>query len=118
MIGAPVSGLTPTTSLNCKDESRGTVITVAIFFTSFFRTLIQAKLSSVCYILPYLTIFIKYKASSLIYINKGVFFFDFLINAPYFIKLKKGSFPIQEGPLVLQNIVLINRGLSIPFLYL
>jgi hypothetical protein len=29
---------------------------------------------------------------------KASYFFDFLINAPYFIKLKKGSSPIQACP--------------------
>jgi hypothetical protein len=35
-MGAPVSGLVPTTSLSCKDESLGTVITVAILFSPPF----------------------------------------------------------------------------------
>lgn len=29
---------------------------------------------------------------------KASYFFDFLINAPYFMKLKKGSSPIQARP--------------------
>jgi len=33
------------------------------------------------------------------YLYKGVFFFDFLINAPYFIKLKKDPPRYKEGPL-------------------
>ena len=63
------------------------------------RVLNQANLSSIYYILAYLTIFIKFKASFLLYLYKGVSFSVFLINAPYFIQLKRGPFPIQEGPL-------------------
>ena len=50
-------------------------------------------------ILSYTNVLVKYKASFLYYMYKGIFFFDFLIIAPYLIQLKKGSFPIQEGPL-------------------
>ena len=48
MIGAPVSGLVPTTSLNCRLVSRGTVITVAIIFSPpFLWDLNQVKPRSI-----------------------------------------------------------------------
>jgi len=43
--------------------------------------------------------------------------FDLLTNAPCFIKIKKRSFPVQEGPLFSIKIVLINRGFSPPFYF-
>jgi len=39
---------------------------------------------------------------------KASYSFDFLINATCFIKIKKRSFPVQEGPLFSIKIVLIN----------
>ena len=55
---APLSGLMPTTSLNCRLESRGMVITVAIFFTSFFMDFGSSKtklLYEHIIILPYIS---------------------------------------------------------------
>ena len=49
-------------------------------------------------ILTYIDVLVNIKASALIYIDKGVFFFDLLINAPYSIQLKKGPFPIKACP--------------------
>jgi hypothetical protein len=50
-------------------------------------------------ILTYINILVNNKASALIYVNKCMFFLNFLRIAHYFIKLKKGSSPIQEEPL-------------------
>ena len=59
----------------------------------------SVKLSGYMNILSYYNTIVKYKASFLYYMYKGIFFFDFLRNTPYFIQLKKGSSLIQEGPL-------------------
>jgi len=58
----------------------------------------QAKPSCIWYILPYLTNIVKYGALSLLYINKGVFFSDFLGNALYFVQLKRD--PPQYKPVL------------------
>ena len=57
-------------------------------------------------ILSYIDVLVNIKASALIYTDKGVFIFDFLRNAPYFIKLKRilpgtslSSTRSGEGPL-------------------
>jgi len=85
--------------------------------TSFFYILNQAKLSSIYYILSYLTNFVKIKASSLIYINKSIFFFDFLRIAHYIYKIKKGILPATRRIPSSSKIVLINRGIFTTFLF-
>ncbi|MBU4349157.1 hypothetical protein KJ599_02420, partial [bacterium] len=62
------------------------------------QVLIQAKLSGICYILPYLTYLVKIKASSPIYIDKSVFSFDFPINTPYFMQLKRDPHRYKKDP--------------------
>ena len=51
------------------------------------------------YILSYINIIVNIRTSLPLIMYKASYSFDFLINAPYFIKLKKGFFPVQEGPL-------------------
>ena len=50
------------------------------------------------FILPYSNILVNIKALLPFIMYKASYFSDFLINAPYFMKLKKGSFPIQACP--------------------
>ena len=50
-------------------------------------------------ILSYYNIKVNIRTLLPLIMYKASYFFDFLINAPYFMQLKKGSFPIQEGPL-------------------
>ena len=58
-------------------------------------------------ILTYLDVLVNIKASALMYLYKGVFFFDFLINAPYFIKLKGDPPRDKKDPLTHLYITLL-----------
>jgi hypothetical protein len=49
-------------------------------------------------ILSYFNIIVNIGALLFFIIYKASYFFDFLINAPYFIQLKKGFFPVQACP--------------------
>ena len=49
-------------------------------------------------ILTYFHILVNIKTLLPFIMYKASFPFDFLINTPYFVKLKKGSFPIQACP--------------------
>jgi len=50
-------------------------------------------------ILSYIYIIVNIRTLLPFIMYKASYFFDFLINTPYFVKLKKGPFPVQERPL-------------------
>ena len=51
------------------------------------------------FILSYFHIIVNIRTSLPFKMHKASYFFDFLINAPYFIQIKKEPSPVQEGPL-------------------